>query len=88
MFLDIQGFYDSVVWSSVVESGLLLEFPPLVLELALQLYTGERLLSAENSVSPGFSFRWPSAGVSSRPGRQQASLVCSFKRTPCGVLNV
>ena len=60
MFLDIQGFYDSVVWSSVVESGLLLEFPPLVLELALQLYTGERLLSAENSVSPGI---FPSVGL-------------------------
>ena len=60
MFLDIKGFYDSVVWSSVVDTRILLEFPPLVLELALQLYGGERLLSAENSVSPGI---FPSVGL-------------------------
>ena len=30
-----------------------LEFPPLLLELGLQIYGGPRLLSAENSVSPG-----------------------------------
>ena len=53
MFLDIRGFYDSVSWHSVVQTGLALEFPPLLLELGLQIYGGPRLLSAENSVSPG-----------------------------------
>ena len=60
MFLDISGFYDSVMWASVVDTGLLLEFPPLLLELALQIYGGPRFLSAENSVSPGI---FPTAGL-------------------------
>ncbi|CAE7298389.1 unnamed protein product, partial [Symbiodinium sp. CCMP2592] len=53
LFLDIKGFYDCVVWASVVDTGLLLQFPPLLLELSLQIYGGTRFVSAENSVSPG-----------------------------------
>ncbi|CAE7770088.1 unnamed protein product [Symbiodinium sp. CCMP2592] len=41
LFLDIKGFYDCVVWASVVDTGLLLQFPPLLLELSLQIYGGD-----------------------------------------------
>ena len=53
IFCDISGFYDSVEWQSVIAEGLRLSFPPLLLELALQIYSGYRSLSAENSVAPG-----------------------------------
>ena len=74
MFLDIRGFYDAVVWSTVVDTGLLLHFPPLLLELELQIYGGPRFLSAENSVSPegtcayGLSANRSSIFVTGAPG--------------------
>ncbi|CAE7645093.1 unnamed protein product [Symbiodinium sp. CCMP2592] len=37
----VPGFYDCVVWASVVDTGLLLQFPPLLLELSLQIYGGD-----------------------------------------------
>ena len=60
LFVDISGFYDSVLWDSVIEEGLRLSFPPMLLELALQIYSGYRFLAAEDSVSPGIL---PCAGL-------------------------
>ena len=30
LFVDISGFYDSVLWDSVIEEGLRLSFPPIL----------------------------------------------------------
>ena len=52
IFIDISGFYDNVQWSDIARDGLELQYPPLILELCLQVYAGGRILQAEQVVSP------------------------------------
>ena len=47
LFVDLLGFYDAVDFSRLLQQGSALAFPPLLLELSLQLYTGPRCLHGE-----------------------------------------
>ena len=47
LFVDLLGFYDAVDFSRLLQQGSALSFPPLLLELSLQLYTGPRCLNGE-----------------------------------------
>eukprot|EP00439_Symbiodinium_sp_Y106_P017883 s1011_g2.t1 len=47
LFVDLLGFYDAVDFSRLLQQGAALAFPPLLLELSLQLYTGPRCLHGE-----------------------------------------
>ena len=52
LFVDINGFYDSVSWRRLCEQGLRLSFPALALCLSLRLYQGGRTVVGESQPSP------------------------------------
>ena len=52
LLLDLETFYDRCSFSDVIENGLKLQYPPLLLSLSLQVYGGPRVLLAENTISP------------------------------------
>ena len=52
LFVDINGFYDSVSWQRLCEQGLRLSFPALALCLSLRLYQGGRTVVGESQPSP------------------------------------
>ncbi|CAE7425660.1 unnamed protein product [Symbiodinium natans] len=52
LFVDMNGFYDSVSWQRLCEQGLRLSFPALALCLSLRLYQGGRTVVGESQPSP------------------------------------
>ena len=44
IFIDISGFYDNAQWPDLIQDGLALAYPPVLLELCLQVYAGGHLL--------------------------------------------
>ena len=60
LFCDLEGFYDVVSHERLAQQGMLLGFPSLMLELAIQLYEGPRRLYGEGVASPSI---WPKRGM-------------------------
>ena len=58
--IDISGLYDNVQWPDLIQDGLALEYPPVWLELCLQVYAGGRLLCGEQVLSP---ILYPGSGL-------------------------
>ncbi|CAE7805903.1 pol [Symbiodinium sp. CCMP2592] len=60
LFVDLEGFYDGVDFSPLISQGKALSFPPLLLELSLQLYNGPRCLHGEGVSTVAL---WPKRGI-------------------------
>ena len=52
--MDMSTFYDAVDLERLQQEALQLDYPPLMLELAMQLYTGPKAISAEQEFTPFF----------------------------------
>ena len=52
--MDMSTFYDTIRLSKLQEEALKLSYPPLMLELAMQLYTGPKAIMAEQEFTPFF----------------------------------
>ena len=65
---DLTCFYDTVTLDHLIEPALDLQYPPLHLKLALDLYTGPRLLQAE--------------GISGAPKHYQKGILQGCPQTP------
>ena len=50
--MDIAGFYDSINLSELTQDAVALDFPPHLLELALQVYEGGRTIVGEDLAAP------------------------------------
>ena len=68
IFIDISGFYDNVQWPDLIQDGLALAYPPVLLELCLQVYAGGRLLRRASPEPDPASGIWPASRVP--PGTQ------------------
>ena len=60
LFLDMETFYDRCLFNDVINSGLSLQYPPLILHQALLTYMGPRFVQSEGSLCPPI---WPGRGV-------------------------
>ena len=54
VLMDMSTFYDTINLSRLQEEAMKLGYPPLMLELAMQLYTGPKAISAEQEFTPFF----------------------------------
>ena len=54
MLMDMSTLYDTIQLSKLQEEALKLNYPPLLLELAMQLYTGPKAVMAEQELTPFF----------------------------------
>ena len=60
LFVDLEGFYDGVDFSRLLAQGKALQFPPLLLELSLQVYAGPRSIHSEGVSTLAL---WPQKGL-------------------------
>ena len=60
LFVGLEGFYDGVDFFRLISQGKALAFPPLLLELSLQLYHGPRCLHGEGVSTVAL---WPKRGI-------------------------
>ncbi|CAE7214837.1 unnamed protein product [Symbiodinium sp. CCMP2592] len=60
LFVDLEGFYDGIDFSRLIAQGKALAFPPMLLELCLQLYHGPRCLHGEGVSTVAL---WPKKGI-------------------------
>ena len=58
--MDIAGLYDSINLSELTQDAVALDFPPHLLELALQVYEGGRTIVGEDLAAPTL---WPGRGL-------------------------
>ena len=54
VLMDMSTFYDTINLTRLQEEALKLQYPPLMLELAMQLYTGPKAILAEQELTPFF----------------------------------
>ena len=54
VLMDMSTFYDTIDLDRLQQEALQLDYPPLLLELAIQLYTGPKAISAEQEFTPFF----------------------------------
>ena len=54
VLMDMSTFYDTINLSRLQDEAMKLGYPPLMLELAMQLYTGPKAISAEQEFTPFF----------------------------------
>ena len=52
LFVAIARFYESVSWQRLITQGLKMDFPAVILDLAIELYKGPRILMGEGLPSP------------------------------------
>ena len=52
--MDMSTFYDTINLACLQEEALKLDYPPLLLELAVQLYCGPKAILAEQEMTPFF----------------------------------
>ena len=60
VFIDLTTFYETVEHELLIQQAKILGFPQVVLNIALQIYRGERLISSEGRVSHPI---WASRGI-------------------------
>ena len=53
--MDMSTFYDTINLTRLQQEALRLDYPPLMLELAMQLYTGPKAILAEQEMTPFFT---------------------------------
>ena len=53
--MDMSTFYDTINLTRLQQEALQLHYPPLMLELAMQLYTGPKAIVAEQEMTPFFT---------------------------------
>ena len=54
VLMDMSTFYDTIHLARLQEEALKLHYPPLLLELAMQFYTGPKAILAEQELTPFF----------------------------------
>ena len=54
VLMDMSTFYDTIQLDRLQQEAIKLDYPPLLLELAMQLYTGPKAISAEQEFTPFF----------------------------------
>ena len=54
VLMDMSTFYDTIPLDKLQQEAMKLNYPPLHLELAMQLYTGPKAISAEQEFTPFF----------------------------------
>ena len=54
VLMDMSTFYDTIDLDRLQQEAIQLDYPPLLLELATQLYTGPKAISAEQEFTPFF----------------------------------
>ena len=54
VLMDMSTFYDTIPLEKLQQEAIKLNYPPLHLELAMQLYTGPKAISAEQEFTPFF----------------------------------
>ena len=52
--MDMSTFYDTIQLNKLQDEAVRLDYPPLLLELAMQLYTGPKAILAEQEMTPFF----------------------------------
>lgn len=75
--MDTSTFYDTINLDCLQEEALKLQYPPLLLELAMQVYTGPKAIVAEQEMTPFFRV---SSGVPA--GCPQAPLLAKAVLAP------
>ena len=54
VLMDTSTFYDTIHLARLQDEAVKLQYPPLLLELAMQLYTGPKAILAEQELTPFF----------------------------------
>ena len=54
VLMDMSTFYDTIHLASLQEEAIKLDYPPLLLELAMQVYCGPKAILAEQEMTPFF----------------------------------
>ena len=63
VLMDMSTFYDTINLARLQEEALKLQYPPLLLELAMQLYTRPKAILAEQELTPFFHVMESQPGV-------------------------
>ena len=58
LFLDLTTFYETISHQRLVQSALELEYPATLLNIALQIYRGARVLDGDSGLSPATREEW------------------------------
>ena len=69
--MDMSTFYDTINLTRLQTEAIQLQYPPLLLEMAMQVYTGPKAIVAEQEMTPFFKVQ---NGVPA--GCPQAPLLC------------
>ncbi|OLP84321.1 hypothetical protein AK812_SmicGene34810 [Symbiodinium microadriaticum] len=80
LYLDLSTFYETLSHAKLIESALTLDFPASVLNIALQIYRGGRIIDAEGSMGPiSFTDRGVIAGCPAAPALSKLALYQPLK---------
>ena len=80
LYLDLSTFYETLSHAKLIDSALALDFPTSVLNIALQIYRGGRIIDAEGSMGPiSFTDRGVIAGCPAAPALSKLALYQPLK---------
>lgn len=57
VLMDMSTFYDAIQLTRLQEEAIRLDYPPLLLKLAMQVYTGRKAIVAEQEMTPFFKVK-------------------------------
>ena len=80
IFIDISGFCDNAQWPDLIQDGLALEYPPVLLELCLQVYAGPPVTRGTSSEPGPLSGLWIASRMPAGPQHLQNSVAFSTHR--------
>ena len=80
LYLDLSTFYETLSHAKLIESAKILDFPSSVLNIALQIYRGGRIIDAEGNMGPiSFTDRGVIAGCPAAPALSKLALYNPLK---------
>ena len=80
LYLDLSTFYETLSHAKLIESAKVLAFPASILNIALQIYRGERIIDAEGTMGPlSFTDRGVIAGCPAAPALSKLALYTPLK---------
>ena len=80
LYLDLSTFYETLSHAKLIESAKVLDFPASVLNIALQIYRGGRIIDAEGNMGPiSFTDRGVIAGCPAAPALSKLALYNPLK---------
>ncbi|CAE7384674.1 unnamed protein product, partial [Symbiodinium necroappetens] len=80
LYLDLSTFYETLSHAKLIESAKALAFPASVLNIAIQIYRGGRIMEAEGTMSPvSFTDRGVIAGCPAAPALSKLALYRPLK---------